>query len=183
VDGAEAFVDTRSSMQAGRQVQKLNIMLGHEPKGRGARMLARKNAETLPQFANLAALPHWVLLDPAGQRTVALTVAALHYRTHIDHEINGAKLGAIANEMGEALFDKVCLAAIPGDDSRAQNDGLLPRPEQMEDHGLTIMTKALPSEMESQWPGAQGANEWRPLIDSAYELAMSVTASDEDASL
>jgi hypothetical protein len=183
VNDTEAFVDTRTSMRAGHQVQKLNIMLGSEPKGRGARMLARKNGDALPQFANLAALPHWVLLDAPRQRTVALTVAALHYRTHIDQEISGAKLGAIANEMGEALFDKVCLAALPDNDFRAQDDGLLPRPDQMEDHGLTIMTKALPQEMESQWPGAQGASEWRPLIDSAYELAMSVTTSDGGASV
>jgi hypothetical protein len=183
VDDQSPLFETLTTMDARRHVQKLNIMLGSEPKGRGARMLARKNGDALPQFANLAALPHWVLLDAPRQRTVALTVAALHYRTHIDQEINGAKLGAIANEMGEALFDKVCLAAIPEEGFRAQDDGLLPRPDQMEDHGLTIMTKALPQEMENQWPGAQGASEWRPLIDSAYELAMSVTTSDGGASV
>ncbi len=172
--------DNAFSTQTGRLVQKLNIMIGAEKQGRGARFLARKEAQVLPRFSSIGALPHWVLLDQAQQRQVALTVAALHYRAQIDQEINGAKLGAIADEMGETLFDKSCLAAIPAPELCALQDCLLPRPDQMEQQGMAIMTCALPLEMAGEWPGAQGASQWRPLIDDACELTLSVVSAEPE---
>ncbi len=139
--------------------------------GRGARYAARMTGLPLPEFSMLQRVPQWLLDSDESRRKAAAAIAAiLHFRPQIDRELNGSKLGSIADHLGEAAFDTACAQPCPPMDQCADRDASLPRPEQMAAIGQSILNRALPMALSIRYPEATGDAHAFLLADHAYGL-------------
>ncbi len=137
--------------------------------GRGARFACTLNGASLPRFADLAAVPRWLLLQRAQQERVARVAGLMRHRAAIDRELSGPRLALLADAVGEDLIDAVSAAAQFGSPT---NDGALPRPDRIVADGWEMLRRGLPAMLAGEYPEACGDEPARALSERAFDLAM-----------
>jgi hypothetical protein len=133
---------------------------------RGKRFSNRIAGIRSPVFADLAAIPHWLLLPPDQQQHVAAATGLLHYQDALKKELSGTKLASLAKTVGEALIDAVC--AIESHSSLATEP--LPPPDQLVDKGWRILHQGLPTMFAARFPMAANNAEARKRSETAFDL-------------
>jgi hypothetical protein len=130
------------SDRIGTRAQKLTRLMAGEPTTRAQRFAKRMAGFDVPSFSALAAMPDWVLVDsPAERGRIANMAALLHFRQQIDRELDGAKLGAVAADLSEDLFDLACAAPLPPAPAMAAFEDNLPRPDIMIAMGEALLSR------------------------------------------
>ncbi len=149
--------ETRQSRSAALRAN-LSAIAPVETRYRSAKFRRALSGETAPaiRFADIAILPQWLSLSDDARNQLAISVAILHHKCAIDMELSGARLAAIAETIGDALFDHLCDAA--GNISAIAQDGptRLPRPEDFQQVGMTMMLEGLPAALSHRYPQARG---------------------------
>ena len=98
-------------------------------RGRGARWAVRHGGGRVPRFNDLARRSVWDRLTEEERGRAAAVAALLHHRPQLDRELSGGTLGALAQMVGEDLFDALMEAERP--DCLALDDAPLPRPVEL----------------------------------------------------
>ncbi len=156
-----------------RRWQKRLERVGGE--GRGARFRNRQNGEHLGNGAQvtlgmLAQMPDWLNCDQVAQEQLASVVSILSHRPAIDRELSGTRLRSLAEAIGPALFDHICDAAIDDLDDSYFSRGMLPRPEDLVQHGRMIMYRALPKALTVTIPDSVGDITAAALVSRATAI-------------
>jgi hypothetical protein len=133
---------------------------------RGSRLANRMAGIAGPTFADLAAVPRWLMLVPEDQARVAMTVGLLLHKAALDRELSGQKLAALADVFGEDLVDAV--ASLPSVESSETNS--MPPPETLVDEGWSILHRGLPAPFAARFPNAANDAEARMLAEAAFDL-------------
>lgn len=94
-----------------------------------------------PSFADVANPPAWARSEGDDRAQLAKTIALLASRAAIDSELNGARLAALAEAVGEDSFDQICEADVL-DVTIADIPAALPRPEELERLGSDMLAAA-----------------------------------------
>jgi hypothetical protein len=120
-----------SASRGGRLRAKLAVARGNARKRHARAFIARQqgalqDAPIEPSFAAVAALPDWVLSDDAERDLIAKVAALLYHRDAVDAEIDGARLAALSQVVGEDLFDDLCNCPLP---TAMAETPRLPRPD------------------------------------------------------
>lgn len=105
---------------------------------RALRFSRRLKGEALPDFADLQRKDRVDHLANARRDDVAPLVALLDARKAIDAELNGNRLGAIADMVGEERFDRICDVQIPSSIYEL-GAATLPQPGSLMRRGETLM--------------------------------------------
>ena len=84
----------------------------HDLAPRAARFACRIAGDAEPAFADWQRLGRIERIVAGRRDTMAELVAMLDARPAIDSELNGSRLSALANRVGEAQFDRICEAVI-----------------------------------------------------------------------
>ena len=134
---------------------------------RGARFAQAWSGRKGPDFADMAAVPRWLMLTPDQQEKVAQTVGLIRHRAAINRELSGPRLAMLADAVGEDLLDAVC--AGDGVDELS-NDAPLPRPDLMIAEGWDVMRRGLPTVFVARFPDAKGDPVARALSEQAVDL-------------
>jgi hypothetical protein len=137
---------------------------------RGSRFANRMAGIEGPTFADLAAVPRWLMLPNEEQARVAMAAALLRVKSALDHELSGHKLAAIAEMVGEDLFDAV--TALPDCDEAITS--ALPRPEDLTADGGHILHRSLPTCFATRFPEAANDADARALAETAFDLVQSL---------
>jgi hypothetical protein len=133
---------------------------------RGSRFANRMAGTAAPTFADLTAVPRWLMLPPEEQVRVAMAAGLLQHKTALDRELSGQKLAALVGVFGEALVDAV--AALPTVESTETNS--LPPPEKMVADGWSILHRGLPAPFAARFPQATNDTDARTLAETAFDL-------------
>ncbi len=115
---------------------------------RSARFRARLSGKNQPEnidFAAIAAIPDWWLTDDNTRILIGKAAVILQHRRAIDQELSGVRLAALAQHIGEELFEALCDADLP--DSITGNDAHLPRPEDLIHLAHAMLQAALPPQL------------------------------------
>jgi hypothetical protein len=138
---------------------------------RGSRFARRHSDEAVPDFADMAAVPRWVMLPGDQQVRVAHAIGLMQHRTAIDRELSGPRLAMLAEAVGEDLLDAVCAAE--ANDSRA-SDAPLPRPDMIAALGWETMHRGLPTLFATRFHGASGDASARAISENAVNLVLAL---------
>ena len=127
-----------------------------ETRYRSAKFRRILSGETSPaiRFADIAILPEWISLADDARDMLAISVAVLHHNRAIDMELSGARLAAIAETIGDVLFDQLCQAASTIPAIADAGPTRLPRPEDLQHIGMAMMREGLPATLSHQYPQA-----------------------------
>lgn len=137
---------------------------------RGARFAQRCSGYTGPRFADMAAVPRWLLLPPDVQLQVAKAAGLAHHREAINNVLSGPRLAMLAEAVGEDLLDAVCASDAPdGPVSHAP----LPRPDLIIADGWAVLHKGLPAIFAARFPDAGGDPAARAASERAVDLVLS----------
>ncbi len=128
---------------------------------------AAQNEQAEPAFAAVAALPDWVLADEADRDMIAKVAALLYHREAVDAEIDGARLAALSQSVGEDMFDALCDCQPPAAKAESRQ---LPRPDGLAAIGHGLMMAGLPQPLSHRFPGARGASDIAELCNLATEI-------------
>jgi hypothetical protein len=126
-----------------------------------------QNLQAEPAFATVAALPDWVLADEASRDMIARVAALLYHRDAVDAEIDGARLAALSQAVGEDIFDALCDCPPPAVMADVRQ---LPRPDSLSAIGNELMRASLPLALSDRFPGARGAGDIAELCDTAADI-------------
>ncbi len=149
---------------------KLAMLNGHGRRGRSRRFLENRDGYPAPNFASVAAVPNWMLMDDAAKRGIAKSVALLVRRDAIDRELSGKRLGALADAVGHQILEALCDCPAPEVRDIWGRSGLLPRPEDLEELGSPILEAALPLSLKDRYPGATDDANARALVTIATRI-------------
>jgi hypothetical protein len=133
---------------------------------RGGRFINRMAGVAGPNFADLAAVPRWLMLADDAQVPVAMAAGLLRHKGALNRELSGKKLAALAEVVGEDLFDAV--AALPVDEADKSN--ALPTPETLAADGWSILHRGLPAPFATRFPNAANDTDARTLAETAFDL-------------
>jgi hypothetical protein len=150
--------------------QKLAILSGHSRQGRSGRFLAKRSEAPPPDFASVCAVPAWMMMDSKAKSGIAQSVAVLAHRQAIDRELSGKKLGALADVIGHDRMDALCDCPVPPLDDRWGQYAVLPRPEDLETFGASLLEAALPLALKSRFPDATDDAAARALVTIASDI-------------
>lgn len=139
--------------------------------GRGARFAQHWSGYAGPTFADMAAVPRWLMLPPDQQARVAQAVGLMRHRAAIDRELSGPRLAILAEAVGEDLFDAVC-ASDPKD--TPDDSAPLPRPDHLEAEGWTIMHHGLPVIFAPRFADARGDAAAHAASEHAVDVVMAL---------
>jgi hypothetical protein len=128
---------------------------------------APQDAQAEPSFASVAALPDWVLADHADREAIARVAALLYHRDAVDAEIDGTRLAALAQCVGENMFDVLCDCEPPAAKAEERQ---LPRPDGLSAIGHGLITASLPEALSHHFPGARGDGEIAELCNLAADI-------------
>jgi hypothetical protein len=120
------------------------------------------------RFADIAQLPEWISWSDEEQGLLAKSVAILQHIRAIDQELSGVRLAAIAQTVGDDIFDQLCNSAHTIADDNDQWPTRLPRPEDLTKIGMDILFSGLPIQLSSRFPAAN---------DNAQAAALSKLAA------
>lgn len=148
----------------------------HATTTRGAKFREQRadNQDYRPDFAEVAALPDWVLWDQNDRNRLAKAVATLCHRPAIDQELSGAKLGALAETVGEQLFEALCHDRVALDTENPYWSQELPRPEDLQVFGERLMHAALPKFCADRYPGADDDADAHECVAEAMAICAQV---------
>lgn len=138
---------------------------------RGARFAQKWSGYAGPTFADMAAVPRWLMLSPCAQTRVAQAAGLIRHRVAINRELSGPRLTMLAEAVGEDLLDAVC--ASDADDCAA-NDAPLPRPDLIIDEGWAILHSGLPPIFATRFPDARGDRAARAASERAVDVVMAL---------
>ena len=138
---------------------------------RGARFAQLWSGSKGPDFADMAAVPRWLMLAPDQQEKVAQAVGLIRHRATINRELSGPRLAILADAVGEDLLDAVC-AGEAGDEQ--PSDTPLPRPDLMIAEGWDVMRRGLPIIFSARFPDAKGDQVARALSEQAVGLVLAL---------
>jgi hypothetical protein len=138
---------------------------------RGARFAQICSGFAGPTFADLAAVPRWLMLPPDQQERVAKVAGLLRHRAAIDRELSGPRLAILAEAVGEDLLDAVCASNAP---DAPETDASLPRPDHLVAEGWAIMHKGLPTVFATRFPDARGDDAARAASERAVDVVMAL---------
>ena len=161
------------SIGRGAQLRaKLAIARGSTRKQHARAFIAQHRAgeqdpQAEPAFATVAALPDWVLADEADRDMIARVAALLYHRDAMDAEIDGARLAALSQAVGEDIFDALCDCPPPASMADVRQ---LPRPDSLSAIGNELMVASLPLALSDRFPGARGAGDIAQLCDTAADI-------------
>jgi hypothetical protein len=150
--------------------QKLSLLSGHDRRSRSRRFLDHQNPAAPPDFTTLAAVPTWMMIDDLGKTTIAKYAALLAHREAIDRELSGKRLGALADAVGHDVMEALCDCVVPQVSDPLGRQGLLPRPEDLEEIGLPLLEAALPFALKDRFPGAADDPNARSLVAVATHI-------------
>ncbi len=136
---------------------------------RGARFARASAAVKGPDFADMAAVPRWMLLSDAQQHRVAQAVGVIRHHAAIMRELSGPRLSLLAAAVGEDLLDAVC-AGTPLDDGA--DHALLPRPDQIVGEGWDVMQRGLPTLLAERFANAQGDAQAHNTAERAVDMVL-----------
>jgi hypothetical protein len=108
------------------------------------------------RFADISQLPEWVSWSDDEQGLLAKSAAILQHIRAIDQELSGVRLAAIAQTVGDDIFDQLCTEAYTILDDSYQWPTRLPRPEDLTKIGMDILYSSLPTILSHRFPGAEG---------------------------
>jgi hypothetical protein len=122
------------------------------------RMLAGDAGIAAPlSFAEFAAIPGWLQWSEDQQNRLTIIAAILVSADAIERELSGEKLRALVMAAGSDLFDYIAehyfeaaLQASTAQDMAAK----LPRPEDLEPLGRSILLRSLPAVLQARYPEA-----------------------------
>ena len=134
---------------------------------RGVRFAQVWSGSKGPDFADMAAVPRWLMLTPDQQEKVAQAVGLIRHRAAINRELSGPRLAMLADAVGEDLLDSVC-GGEGGEDQ--PSDAPLPRPDLMIAEGWDVMRRGLPTVFVARFPDAEGDPVARALSEQAFDL-------------
>jgi hypothetical protein len=159
---------------------KLAVARGTGRKKHARAFMARNGSQTQdmlvePTFDAVAALPDWVLANDADRDLIARVAALLYHRDAVDAEIDGARLAALSQSVGEEIFDALCDRPPPATMAEARQ---LPRPDDLSVIGQELMMASLPQALSDRFPGALGAADVAALCD----IAAAIVARHRDRS-
>lgn len=112
-----------------------------EVSARAQRFAIRLGGGHVPGFAEVANPPVWASSEGNDRAQLAKVVALLASRSAIDTELNGARLAALADAVGEACFDSICEANVL-DLTIGDYPSALPRPGDLERQGAALLATA-----------------------------------------
>jgi hypothetical protein len=163
-----------SLSRGGRLRAKLAVARGSARKRHARAFVAHQqgalqDAAIEPSFAAVAALPDWVISDDVERDVIAKVAALLYHRDAVDAEIDGARLAALSQIVGEDLFDDLCDCPLPAVMAETRQ---LPRPDSLLAIGQELMTASLPRALSHRFPGARGAMNIAALCDMAAEIVV-----------
>jgi hypothetical protein len=138
---------------------------------RGARFAQTWTGERGPDFADMVAVPRWLILSPDQQEKVAQAAGLMQHRAAIDRELSGPRLAILAEAVGEDLLDAVCAGDV---DEDVRHDAPLPRPDLIVAEGWDIMRRGLPVVFALRFPDARGDVEARAASESAVDLVLAL---------
>jgi hypothetical protein len=136
------------------------------PDTRGSRFANRLVGIEGPTFADLAAVPRWLMLTAEEQARIAMAAGLLQYKGALDRELSGQKLSALADFFGETLVDAV--AALPSVELTEANS--LPPPETLVAQGWSILQRGLPAPFATHFSQAANDPDARALAEAAFNL-------------
>ncbi len=138
---------------------------------RGARFAQVCSGYAGPTFADLAAVPRWLMLPPDQQIRVARAAGLMRHRAAIDRELSGPRLAMLAEAMGEDLLDAVCAS----DAADLPDDGApLPRPDLILVEGWATLHAGLPVIFAARFPDACGDAAARAASERAVDLVLAL---------
>jgi hypothetical protein len=161
------------SIGRGAQLRaKLAIARGSTRKQHARAFIAQhrvgeQDPQAEPAFATVAALPDWVLADTADRDMIARVAALLYHRDAVDAEIDGARLAALSQAVGEDIFDALCDCPPPAGMADVRQ---LPRPDSLSAIGNALMMASLPLALSDRFPGARGAGDIAELCNAAAAI-------------
>jgi hypothetical protein len=123
-------------------------------------------------FATVAATPDWVLADQTQRDIIAKVAALLYHREGVDAEIDGNRLAALSQMVGEDIFDALCDCALPVAKAEGRH---LPRPDNLSAIGHELMSASLPAALSAQFPSAKSATDLADLCNIAAEIVANHT--------
>lgn len=138
---------------------------------RGARFAQAWTGVKGPDFADMAVVPRWLMLEPNLQSRVAQAVGLMRHRRAIARELSGPRLAILADEVGEDLLDAVC-ANEAG--NGPMNDTPLPRPDLIASEGWIVMHRGLPTVFATRFPGAANDPAARALSEHAVDMVLAL---------
>ena len=134
---------------------------------RGVRFAQVWSGSKGPDFADMAAVPRWLMLRPDQQEKVAQAVGLLRHRARINRELSGPRLAMLADAVGEDLLDAVCASECVDE---PPSDAHLPRPDLIISEGWDVMRRGLPTIFVARYPDANGDQAARALSEQAVVL-------------
>lgn len=137
---------------------------------RGGRFANRLAGLESPTFADLAAVPRWLMLPPEDKARVAMAAGLLQYKTALNCELSGQKLAALAEVFGEDLIDAVTALHC----EKSTEISALPPPETLAAAGWSILHRGLPAPFANRFPHAANDVDARALAEAAFNLAQSL---------
>jgi hypothetical protein len=138
---------------------------------RGARFAQAWMGTKGPEYADMAAVPRWLMLSADQQAKVAQAVGLMQHRVAIHRELSGPRLAMLAEAVGEDLLDAVCA----GDaDEDARDDAPLPRPDVIIAEGWDVMRRGLPTIFATRFADARGDAEARATSERAVDLVVAL---------
>ncbi len=138
---------------------------------RGARFAQAWTGAKGPDFADMAAVPRWLILSADLQEQVAQAAGLMRHRAAIDRELSGPRLLILAQAVGENLLDAIC--AGDADDGIA-DDTPLPRPDRIVADGRSLMHRGLPTVFAARFPDAGGDPVARALSERAVDVVLAL---------
>jgi hypothetical protein len=138
---------------------------------RGARFAQRRSGYPGPEFADLCAVPRWLMFPPNVQEQVAKAAGLLRNRAAIDSELSGPRLAMVAQALGEDLLDAVCASEAP-EGSVCLTP--LPRPDLIIADGWAQLHAGLPAVFEVRFPDARGDLMAREVSERAVDLVLAL---------
>ena len=134
---------------------------------RGARFAQAWTGAKGPDFADMAAVPRWLMLPHAQQVKVAQAAGLMQHRAALDRELSGPRLAMLAEAVGEDLLDAVCAGDVEDD---VTDNVPLPRPDLIVAVGWDVMRRGLPTIFAARYPDAGGDPAARSLSEKAVDL-------------
>jgi hypothetical protein len=138
---------------------------------RGARFARVCSGFAGPTFADLAAVPRWLMLSPDQQERVAKVSGLLRHRGAIDCELSGPRLAMLADAMGEDLLDAACAS---GAGDIPATEAPLPRPDLIIAEGWAILHAGLPAIFAARFADARGDDRAHAASERAVDVVMAL---------
>lgn len=138
---------------------------------RGARFAQRWSGYTGPGFADMSAVPRWLMLPPDVQLQIAKAAGLERHRKAIDNELSGPKLAMLAEAVGEGLLDAVCASHAPASPA---SYAPLPRPDLIIAAGWAQLHAGLPPIFAARFPDADGDPAARAASERAVDLVLAL---------